>query len=139
MEEKVIHYEHETLRVIWKPKACIHSEKCWRGLPEVFKPKERKWVQIEGTDHQRLMDQIDQCPSGALSYEIIGEKQEEAKSTSVKAQVLKDGPLMIQGEIEVIDSDGNSEIKSKAAFCRCGASNNKPYCDGAHNKIGFQG
>lgn len=139
MEEKVVHYDHQKLRVIWKPKTCIHSEKCWRGLPEVFKPKERKWIQIEGTDHQKLMDQIGHCPSGALSYEVIGEQQAEKDTETIQVQVFENGPLMVNGPIEVLGKDGTTESKAKAAFCRCGASANKPYCDGSHNKIDFKG
>jgi len=56
----------------------------------------------------------------------------------MKVDVLKNGPLMIVGEMEVKRSDGSTEKKDKAAFCRCGASDNKPYCDGTHSKIGFQ-
>jgi CDGSH-type Zn-finger protein len=57
-----------------------------------------------------------------------------------KIEVLENGPLLVYGTLKVVDKDGKSEIKNKTtAFCRCGASNNKPYCDGAHVASAFKG
>lgn len=58
----------------------------------------------------------------------------------VKGTVRENGPLLVKGDLEIIGIDGKTEIKSgMTAICRCGASANKPYCDGAHAKIGFKG
>ena len=55
-------------------------------------------------------------------------------------EVATNGPLLVHGNLEVKHSDGRKEKKSNVtAFCRCGASAIKPYCDGAHNKIAFKG
>jgi len=57
-----------------------------------------------------------------------------------KVEVLENGPLLVTGKITVIDKDGKEETKeNKTAFCRCGASENKPYCDGKHLQIDFKG
>lgn len=57
--------------------------------------------------------------------------------TTVK--IKPNGPLLVEGQITIIDADGNEETKEKTtAFCRCGASNNKPFCDGTHNKVGWK-
>ena len=58
----------------------------------------------------------------------------------VKIQALKNGPLIVQGNIEVLDSNGlpMTPPRPTVALCRCGASNNKPFCDGTHGKVGFQ-
>ena len=54
-------------------------------------------------------------------------------------QVAKNGPYIVHGECKIKDADGNVfKSKSPAALCRCGASVNKPFCDGHHSKIGFQ-
>ena len=56
-----------------------------------------------------------------------------------KIQVLDNGPLKVEGEIELVDAHGNTVPTKKTAFlCRCGASTKKPFCDGTHSKIGFQ-
>ena len=56
-------------------------------------------------------------------------------------QVLKNGPYLINGEIELKDADGKIiPIKDKScALCRCAQSGNKPFCDGTHAKVGFKG
>lgn len=57
----------------------------------------------------------------------------------VKITVLENGPLKVEGPIELLDANGNPiETKKTAYLCRCGASVNKPFCDGAHSRIGFQ-
>ena len=58
----------------------------------------------------------------------------------VKIRALKNGPYLVQGEIELIDPAGNpvKVEKDTIALCRCGASTTKPFCDGTHSKIGFQ-
>ena len=64
---------------------------------------------------------------------------------TVKVTVRKNGPYRVEapeGSIELVDSDGNKyDLTGKPAFslCRCGGSVNKPFCDGTHTKIGFQG
>jgi CDGSH iron-sulfur domain-containing protein 3 len=59
---------------------------------------------------------------------------------NVKIQALKNGPLLISGEIEVVDGEGKplTPAKQPAAFCRCGHSASKPFCDGTHRKNNFQ-
>ncbi len=53
----------------------------------------------------------------------------------------ENGPLVIQGPIRVVDHAGNAFVipagKDTIALCRCGASKNKPFCDGAHKACGF--
>jgi uncharacterized Fe-S cluster protein YjdI len=70
MEEKevVIHYKNSDITIVWKPKACIHSKKCWKELGGVFKPMEKPWVKVDGATTERIVEQINCCPSGALSY-----------------------------------------------------------------------
>ena len=58
---------------------------------------------------------------------------------NAKIQALKHGPLMVNGEVEVLDSNGEvMKMGGQFALCRCGHSNNKPFCDGMHRKSGFQ-
>lgn len=134
-------YESDELVVEWQPSLCIHSEKCWRGLPEVFRRDEKPWVNTAGAEDKRIMQQLEACPSGALSGYWKNNKQEDKNDIdSTQVEVSKNGPLMVKGKIEIKHSNGEIESKEKVtAFCRCGASGNKPFCDGTHNKIGFEG
>src|SRR5687768_10498315 len=61
------HYTNGELTVVWKPKLCIHSRKCWEGLPSVFDPDKRPWVTITGAASAEIAAQVRQCPSGALT------------------------------------------------------------------------
>lgn len=57
----------------------------------------------------------------------------------VTIEVIKNGPYIVKGEVELKDSDGNPfPVEKRMALCRCGASTEKPFCDGTHSKIGFQ-
>ncbi len=140
MEKEIVkHYEKEDLTIVWKPKRCIHSEICWKTLPEVYKPNEKPWIQPEHATVAALKSQIEKCPSGALTYITKGEeKMEETKMT--ECTIVENGPLLVTGTLQVTLANGEVETKKRStAFCRCGASENKPYCDGAHNKIDFKG
>ena len=64
-------YSNGEIKVIWKPGKCIHSAICAKGLASVFKPGDKPWIQLDGSDSQSIMRQIDACPSGALSYEVL--------------------------------------------------------------------
>jgi CDGSH-type Zn-finger protein len=63
----------------------------------------------------------------------------------VKITAKKNGPFRVEGAegtIELVDGDGTAyDLTGKTAFslCRCGGSVNKPFCDGTHSKIGFEG
>jgi uncharacterized Fe-S cluster protein YjdI len=62
-------YENGEIRVIWRPELCAHSGVCVRGLSAVFRPRERPWIEIRGAPSDPIATQVDQCPSGALSWE----------------------------------------------------------------------
>ena len=60
---------------------------------------------------------------------------------AVKISIRPNGPYLVEGECELMDVNGNkvdTTSKPKFALCRCGSSSQKPFCDGTHNKIGFQ-
>ena len=141
MDKKITKkYTNGEVTIVWQPHLCIHSGICAKGLPGVFKPSERPWIVPEAADTEKLINQVKQCPSGALSYFMNDEENQESERMETKVEVLPNGPLLIYGTLKVIDKDGNSETKNKTtAFCRCGHSQNKPYCDGTHLKVNFQG
>lgn len=128
-------YSTPEVTVNWDHTKCIHSEKCWRKLPQVFQPKSRPWIKIEGAPADRIKQQVAACPSGALSI-----ANESAVGESKLIEVVSNGPALIKGSCEITMPDGKvHQMDQGAALCRCGASGNKPFCDGSHAKIGFQG
>ncbi len=137
-------YSNGEVTIVWKPSLCIHSKKCWAGqdgLREVFDPSKKPWITPEGATTERIIEQINKCPSGALSFFMNEEtKPEEMIITENIVETVTDGPLMVYGNLRIRDKDGNETHKNKVtAFCRCGASQNKPFCDGSHIKIEFKG
>ncbi len=138
-------YSNNDITVVWKPNTCIHSTLCWKGLIEVFNPKEKPWIKMNGATTEKIIEQVRKCPSGALSYYRNDELPEESgKIMSESASILKievspNGPYLVKSECLIIHSDGREETKTgTVALCRCGASGNKPYCDGSHRKIDFR-
>lgn len=139
MSEIQKEYTNGELTIVWKPKRCIHAAECVKALPNVYNPNRKPWIIAEGADTSELKSQINKCPSGALSYYMNGEENKEEYALETKVEVLENGPLLVYGTLSVKDKDGKSEIKNKTtAFCRCGASKNKPYCDGSHIKANFK-
>ena len=139
-EKKIIKkYQKEDLTILWEPEKCIHSGECVRRLPKVYDPRAKPWLKPENASKDALQEQIDHCPSGALSYELEG-KVEPDSEVHVRIIVKKDGPFLVHGDI-ILDYEecGTGKKEKVTAFCRCGSSKNKPYCDGSHKKIEFKG
>ncbi|AQG78332.1 (4Fe-4S)-binding protein [Spirosoma montaniterrae] len=61
-------YTNGEITVVWKPAVCIHSKICWTQLIEVFNPRQRPWIDMAGAETTRIAEQVDRCPSKALSY-----------------------------------------------------------------------
>lgn len=145
MSEKkniVKEYTNGEVTVVWKPARCIHSEKCFHGLPAVFNPNQRPWINAEAAATETIVEQVKKCPSSALSFFMNeeGEQKEIQVETERIVEVIPNGPLMVYGNLTVKKPDGTERRDSKVtSFCRCGASGNKPFCDGTHRKIGFEG
>lgn len=133
-------YSNGEVTIVWQPETCIHSGVCFRGLPRVFQPKAKPWIKIEAASTEAIVKQVKACPSGALSYYRNSEGDKIEDSLETRVEVCENGPLLVYGTLKVKHKDGKEELKNKTtAFCRCGGSNNKPFCDGAHNKNDFIG
>jgi len=59
-------YTNGAITVLWDSEKCTHCEACWRGLPAVFNPNARPWVNMQGAGSAEIAEQVRQCPSGAL-------------------------------------------------------------------------
>ncbi|MCB0399305.1 MAG: (4Fe-4S)-binding protein [Winogradskyella sp.] len=137
---KTKEYSNGEVTVVWEAEKCIHSAMCVKGLPEVFQPKERPWIKIDSGTTDKIIETVKKCPSGALSYYMTNSADKASETLDTKVEVLENGPLLVYGTLKVTHKDGKQETKNKTtAFCRCGASQNKPYCDGAHIKQDFKG
>lgn len=134
-------YSNGEVTIVWKPAECIHSAICFKGLGQVFDPQKRPWITPEKASTQAIIDQVKKCPSGALSYYM--NESTDQQSVKVESETIVEpvanGPLLVFGNVTVKDAAGTLTQKNNmTAFCRCGASQNKPYCDGTHKKIDFK-
>ena len=141
-------YTNGEITVFWQPQKCIHATTCYRELIEVFNPRKRPWVSMDGAPTEEIIRVVKLCPTQALTYgynkDIEAEKQAEKnlelRETDAEARVMEDGPLVIKGSFVLYDTDGKELRHLKmSSLCRCGSSNDLPFCDGTHRKIGYTG
>ena len=144
-------YATDEIVVGWNSALCTHSARCFNELGTVFDPKARPWVNIAGAPADDVARQVDRCPSGALRWKRLGEAtwrphpgQGSATPVTVgprsTVQVKKAGPIRVTGPVAITLPDGTVEShEGTVALCRCGHSDVKPYCDGTHVRVGFEG
>jgi len=77
MENEKREYSNGEVTVIWQPGLCCHSGICVQTLPQVYNPKERPWVKPENATTEELIEQINTCPSGALSYRMNKDQEDQ--------------------------------------------------------------
>ena len=75
MSQQTHKYSNGEITVVWKPGICQHSTICWKGLIEVFDPRKRPWINMDGATTEQIIEQVKKCPSGALSYFLNGDKE----------------------------------------------------------------
>jgi uncharacterized Fe-S cluster protein YjdI len=130
-------YGTEEIVVEWRPRLCYHSVNCVKALPLVFDKERRPWIDPTQASADEIEDAVDRCPSGALRARRLDGKARPTP-TGVEITAEPNGPLLVRGPIQVVQPDGTTEEVPRAAFCRCGHSGNKPYCDGSHREVGFR-
>jgi CDGSH-type Zn-finger protein/uncharacterized Fe-S cluster protein YjdI len=115
-------------------KRCIHARHCVLGQPNVFKANvEGPWIDPDATSTEELLTVAHMCPSGAIQYSRKdGGAEEEAPAVNL-VQLRENGPLGLRGDLRI----KGEAIGMRATLCRCGASQNKPYCDGSHHDVAF--
>jgi CDGSH-type Zn-finger protein/uncharacterized Fe-S cluster protein YjdI len=113
---------------------CIHSRRCVTGEPGVFKANvEGSWIDPDAASGEALMHVALNCPSGAIRVQRHDGGAEEGAPKVNTITLRENGPYAVNATIEIA---GRAE-GARATLCRCGASKNKPYCDGSHVAAGF--
>jgi uncharacterized Fe-S cluster protein YjdI/CDGSH-type Zn-finger protein len=138
-EEVYREYANDRIRVTWEPKLCIHYAACLRFAPDVFRPHERPWVDVNAADADDIAKTVERCPTGALHYRRLDDGPQEAGAEPTEVSVQRGGPLFIRGAVRMTDHRGNViREDTRIALCRCGRSGNKPFCDGTHDTFLFR-
>jgi CDGSH-type Zn-finger protein/truncated hemoglobin YjbI len=125
---------------------CAHSGFCTDRLSRVFHLKEDPFITPSGARMDEIVRAVRNCPSGALSLAIDGREARDTVDTVRKPsiEVSKDGPYRVTGGIPLVDDKGAAVTRNAGAslehysLCRCGHSQNKPFCSGMHWSVRFQ-
>lgn len=129
-------YTGEGVTVYYDAARCVHVANCVRGLPEVFRPQARPWIQAWNAEAGEVAAAVRTCPTGALHYALAG-GPDERPDVPTTVTAIPDGPLALRGDLLIHTQEG--ELREvRAALCRCGASGHKPFCDGTHARIGWR-
>lgn len=138
MAPKVLRYEGDEIEITYDVGRCIHAGECVEGLPDVFDPERKPWVDPDGARAGRIASVIHRCPSGALSYRRLDGEADEPTPEENVVRIEPDGPIHVTGNIEIRTADGELlSRETRATLCRCGLSSNKPYCDNSHQDADF--
>lgn len=141
IKDKRRDYPGKEITVHDNRRICSHAAECVNNLSSVFKLGSRPWINPDGSKMNDIIEVVRRCPSGALSYSIDGvEYRDPEEQRNPTVTVLKNGPYHITGGIELIGENiqfGEGASKEHYTLCRCGASENKPFCDGAHKSSKF--
>ena len=118
----------------FEAKRCIHSRNCVLDRPDVFVPNvQGEWIHPDAATPEAVVALALNCPSGAIQCERLDGAPQESAPIVNTIRVRENGPLAVHAEI-VIDG---AAAGFRATLCRCGASTNKPFCDGSHTQAGF--
>jgi CDGSH-type Zn-finger protein/uncharacterized Fe-S cluster protein YjdI len=116
---------------------CTHAGFCGNAVTNVWKLVAD--VDDDSRARAQAIAMIERCPSGALTYQLEGAAEANEAFLATAIRVLDDGPLVVTGGVPIANSAGESiETRNRVTLCRCGASANKPLCDGAHQDAGFE-
>ena len=143
MKSRIRRYRGESVTVAYDIPRCIHAAVCVKRLPAVFDPARRPWILPDRADADELAETVAACPTGALQVERADgadgadRSEPELPAPENTLSVQPGGPLYARGELRVAAGAEDPPCESRLAFCRCGASGNRPLCDGAHADAGF--
>lgn len=138
-KEKAFDYPGESATVSWHGDFCIHIGECGRAKGDLFVTGRKPWCQPDLASDEEVRDVVLRCPTGALSVNYADGSGVEAADADNTVHVAYNGPLFARGDLNI---EGAPEdvpgLKFRAALCRCGKSNNKPYCDNSHEAAEFR-
>ncbi len=118
----------------FEARKCIHSRHCVLDRPDVFLPNvEGAWIHPDRATPDEIAALAANCPSGAIRFERHDGGVAEAAPLVNQVRVRENGPLAFHAPLRI---DGH-DAGLRATLCRCGASANKPFCDGSHTAAGF--
>ncbi len=127
--------EGKNLTLIYEGRKCIHARFCVTWGPKVFLANVKgPWIHPDAMETERLAEIAHVCPSGAIRYKRKDGVHDEQPPPVNLIAVRESGPYAVRAQIML---DG-APADFRATLCRCGASKNKPFCDGSHHEVKFE-
>jgi CDGSH-type Zn-finger protein/uncharacterized Fe-S cluster protein YjdI len=124
----------QKMELSFETKRCIHARFCVTGAPNVFLANVKgPWIHPDAMEVERVVEVAHACPSGAITYHRLDGVHDEPAPPVNLAGLREAGPYAFRGQLQI---DGEA-VGFRATLCRCGASKNKPFCDGSHHDVGF--
>jgi CDGSH-type Zn-finger protein/uncharacterized Fe-S cluster protein YjdI len=124
----------QKLALSFETRRCIHARFCVTGGPNVFLANvQGPWIHPDAMEVERVVELAHACPSGAITYQRLDGVHNELAPPVNLAAIREAGPYAFRGQLQI---DGEP-VGFRATLCRCGASKNKPFCDGSHHEVGF--
>ena len=137
-QNKRVSYKGKRITIHDNRGICSHAGFCTERLAAVFRMRKEPWIDPDAAAAGEIIETIKRCPSGALSYSIDGVEHRDQERPP-RVTVTKDGPYAVTGGIKLMGQTmGEGSSEEHYTLCRCGASKNKPFCDGSHWHVGFK-
>ena len=132
MADEIVRGKEVSIR--FSGQRCIHSRHCVLDRPDVFVPNvQGAWIHPDRATAAEVLELAHNCPSGAIQCEAADGAPMERPPLVNTVRIRENGPLAFHAQITVEGTDQGCRL----TLCRCGASANKPYCDGSHAGAGF--
>ncbi len=132
-------YRGRAIDVSYDVRRCIHASECVRGLPQTFNRQHVPWIEPDNSKPADVAEVVMRCPSGALRFERKDAGLPEPIPGANTITLVQDGPLYVRGEVKIISPQGQVQHHdTRLSLCRCGNSNNKPFCDNSHIASAFK-
>jgi len=129
-------YGNDEIEVTFDERKCCHAAHCFKELPDVFDGDFDPPIRPDNAPVEEIIRVVEMCPSSALTYKSLNSSfPDEQAPESNQAIMSPRSPLFIRGDLNL----KNEGQMHRIALCRCGASKSKPFCDGSHFKIKFNG
>jgi CDGSH-type Zn-finger protein/uncharacterized Fe-S cluster protein YjdI len=129
-------YRGDSINVTYNARRCIHAGECLSRLAAVFDVNKRPWITPNDASADEVATVVPQCPSGALHFEHSDLVEPVLQDNIII--LWRNGPVQLQGNLSIVGTAVEIEYETRVTLCRCGASNNKPFCDNAHKHINFE-
>jgi CDGSH-type Zn-finger protein/uncharacterized Fe-S cluster protein YjdI len=123
------------VEIQFRGRRCIHARFCVTGAPRVFLANvQGPWIRPDEMPAERLVEIAHACPSGAIQYRRLDGQPGEVPPPVNLAAVREAGPYAFRGDLRI----RGEAVGFRATLCRCGASRQKPFCDGSHHAAEFR-